>query len=157
MIFSRRSIATVHPNYETPAIYIVWPRFIRYFASGRDVRPERIKPRLEVVHKDTWQSDLFRLASLTWSIPVSNGYGRRLRFLVWDSSRQPRKTVWRICSSSVHSAKVTSQTSFGFTHWIFSGTLGGFSNGDFSVKSGFIRLSASWMPFSVKPLPECPK
>jgi hypothetical protein len=65
-----------------------WPRFIRYFASGRDVRPERIKPHLEVVHKKTWQSDLFRLASLTWSIPVSNGYGRRIRFLVWDESNE---------------------------------------------------------------------
>ena len=27
---------------------------------------------------------MFRLASLTWSVPVSNGFGRRLRYLVWD-------------------------------------------------------------------------
>ena len=26
------------------------------------------------------------LASLTWSVPVSNGFGRRLRYLVWDES-----------------------------------------------------------------------
>jgi hypothetical protein len=25
-----------------------------------------------------------RLASLTWAVPVSNGFGRRLRYLVWD-------------------------------------------------------------------------
>ena len=28
---------------------------------------------------------MFRLASLTWSVPVSNGFGRRLRYLVWDA------------------------------------------------------------------------
>ncbi len=27
-----------------------------------------------------------RYASLTWSVPVSNGYGRRMRFLVFDAS-----------------------------------------------------------------------
>jgi len=63
-----------------------WPKFNNYFASGRDIHPHQIKPRLEVVHKCSWQSDLFKLASLTWSVPVSNGYGRRLRFLVWDDS-----------------------------------------------------------------------
>jgi hypothetical protein len=36
------------------------------------------------VTADTWQANLFRLATLTWSVPVSRGYGRRLRFLVWD-------------------------------------------------------------------------
>ena len=63
-----------------------WSKFNRYFASGRDISPTQIKPRLEVVHGVPWQSDLFKLASLTWSVPVSNGYGRRLRFLVWDDS-----------------------------------------------------------------------
>jgi hypothetical protein len=63
-----------------------WPKFSHYFASGLDLHPHQIKPRLEVVHGCTWQSDLFKLASLTWSVPVSNGYGRRLRFLVWDDS-----------------------------------------------------------------------
>jgi hypothetical protein len=36
------------------------------------------------VSSDSWESDLFRLASLTWAVPVSNGFGRRLRYLVWD-------------------------------------------------------------------------
>lgn len=27
---------------------------------------------------------MFRFASLTWSVPVSSGFGRRLRYLVWD-------------------------------------------------------------------------
>jgi hypothetical protein len=55
------------------------------------------------------------------------------------SSRHPRNDVWRSCSSSVHSAKATSQTNFGLTHWIFSGILGGFSTVGLSVKSGSLN------------------
>ena len=55
-----------------------------FFASGVDVIPQKISPRLELIDSNCWQSDLFRLASLTWSVPVSKGYGRRMRFLVWD-------------------------------------------------------------------------
>ena len=60
------------------------PELLRHFASGRDIDPARISPVLEMVRAGTWQADLFRLASLTWSVPVSNGFGRRLRYLVWD-------------------------------------------------------------------------
>lgn len=56
------------------------------FASGREVNPDRIRPRLEIVHSGTAAADLFRIASFTWSVPVSQGYGRRMRFLVWDES-----------------------------------------------------------------------
>lgn len=60
------------------------PKLLKYFASGQDVNPSRISPVLEKISAGTCQSDLFRLASLTWSVPVSNGFGRRLRYLVWD-------------------------------------------------------------------------
>ena len=60
------------------------PELLKYFASGRDLDPARISPVLERVSAHTWQADLFRLASLTWSVPVSSGFGRRLRYLVWD-------------------------------------------------------------------------
>jgi hypothetical protein len=56
------------------------------FADGCEVRPERILPRLELVESNSAAADLFRIASLTWSVPVSQGYGRRMRFLVWDES-----------------------------------------------------------------------
>lgn len=62
------------------------PNLQSYFASGSEVRPTDIRPRLERIFSDTWQGDLFRLASLTWSVPVSSGFGRRLRFLVWDDN-----------------------------------------------------------------------
>lgn len=60
------------------------PSLLKYFASGNEVVPELISPVLQRVHSNTWESDLFRLASLTWSVPVSPGFGRRLRYLVWD-------------------------------------------------------------------------
>lgn len=60
------------------------PKLERFFASGSQVDPERIQVRIERVDSHTWQGDLFRLASLTWAVPVSSGFGRRLRFLIWD-------------------------------------------------------------------------
>ncbi len=62
------------------------PQLLRHFASGHEVNPTAIAPVLERVVANTWQADLFRLASLTWSVPVSNGFGRRLRYLVWDAN-----------------------------------------------------------------------
>jgi hypothetical protein len=58
---------------------------IKYFASGTDIDVGRISPVLQRISGGTWESDLFRLAALTWSVPVSNGFGRRLRYLVWDN------------------------------------------------------------------------
>lgn len=57
---------------------------IQYFASGAELNVAKIRPRLEVVLARTWQADLFRLATYYWRIPISEGYGRRMRFLVWD-------------------------------------------------------------------------
>ncbi len=60
-------------------------RYIHYFADGSEVEPVRIHPVLrEVVNQH--DAHLFRIARLLWSIPLSKGYGRRLRFLVFDKS-----------------------------------------------------------------------
>ena len=64
------------------------PSLRRYFASGREIEVAGIRPRLELAVADTWQADLFRLAGLSWQIPISEGYGRRLRFLVWDDNNE---------------------------------------------------------------------
>ncbi len=57
-----------------------------YFANGSEVFPENIDVDVELVEGGKLSSEIFRLISLNWSIPVSEGYGRRLRFLVWDRS-----------------------------------------------------------------------
>jgi hypothetical protein len=58
--------------------------FLPCFADGPEVIPQRIDPELRPIVGQTWESTLFRFASLLWRIPVSDGFGRRLRFLVWD-------------------------------------------------------------------------
>ena len=60
------------------------PLLLERFASGEEVVPDEISPKLIEVHSGTEHELLFRYASLHWSIPVSSGYGRRLRFLVVD-------------------------------------------------------------------------
>ena len=62
------------------------PKIFHHFANGRDVDAAKISPFIERISSGTLLGDLFRLASLTWSVPVSNGFGRRLRYLVWDES-----------------------------------------------------------------------
>ena len=59
-------------------------RLLDRFAVGVEVEPQLISPRLVPVVAGSDDSDLFRLATLLWSVPVSHGYGRRMRYLVMD-------------------------------------------------------------------------
>lgn len=58
----------------------------QYFASGRDVDPARIEPYPVLIDDNEEHAALFRIASLWWSVPVSRGFGRRFRILVFDRS-----------------------------------------------------------------------
>jgi uncharacterized protein DUF4338 len=58
---------------------------IAEFAMGTEVIPADIDPCVTIVASD-YDSALFRYASLQWSVPVSQGYGRRTKFLVRDRS-----------------------------------------------------------------------
>lgn len=60
-------------------------RLLGRIASGSEVEPVKVTPRLVEVLPNSEDELLFRYASLHWSIPVSSGYGRRLRFLVEDA------------------------------------------------------------------------
>ncbi len=62
------------------------PRALPHFANGAEINPEKIQLRLIPVVSGTANADLFRVASLTWSVPVSSGFGRRMRYLVWDEA-----------------------------------------------------------------------
>lgn len=62
------------------------PRILGWFANGCDVDPERFACRLVEVLPRSEEELVFRYARLLWSVPVSAGYGRRLRFLVLDAS-----------------------------------------------------------------------
>lgn len=61
-----------------------FPKALNHFANGSEIDPTKIELGLIRVHSGTDDADLFRIASLTWSVPVSSGFGRRMRYLVWD-------------------------------------------------------------------------
>ena len=60
-------------------------KVLEWFANGGEVDVDRIKPRVFPVESEL-ESAVFRYASLHWSVPVSQGYGRRTRFLVTDET-----------------------------------------------------------------------
>lgn len=57
---------------------------IRYIANGSELIPQWISPKVILVKPKSEYELLFRYVSLHWSIPVSAGYGRRLRFVILD-------------------------------------------------------------------------
>lgn len=67
-----------------PFLEVALPKAIQHFANGDEIDPAKISLRLILVKSGTREADLFRIATLTWSVPVSPGFGRRMRYLVWD-------------------------------------------------------------------------
>lgn len=60
-------------------------KLLSFFANGDEIVPEEITPYLVPV-ENPLQVNLFRYATLLWSVPVSSGYGKRMRFLVFDKA-----------------------------------------------------------------------
>jgi len=59
---------------------------VKWIANGNEVVPDSVAPTLIEVMRGSKEELLFRYACLHWSIPVSSGYGRRLRYVVMDAS-----------------------------------------------------------------------
>lgn len=59
----------------------------RYIADGSEINPRELHPKLLTVDNDK-KSRLFNWIKLHWSIPVSSGYGRRLRYIVKDECNE---------------------------------------------------------------------
>lgn len=57
----------------------------KYFANGKDIDPYKIEPVLIPV-ENTETSDIFKTARFYWSIPYTEGFGRRLKFIVMDKT-----------------------------------------------------------------------
>lgn len=63
--------------------------FILRLAHSDHIQVRKIRPRLILIEDRRSQDGLFwRWASLHWSVPVSAGYGRRLRYLVVDAAHK---------------------------------------------------------------------
>jgi hypothetical protein len=79
------------------ALKRVEDRLLERIANGPDVDPHKIKPTLRFVQAGSQDELLFRYATLHWSIPISTGYGRRLRALVVDASNDKLIGVIGLC------------------------------------------------------------
>ncbi|WP_287950407.1 Druantia anti-phage system protein DruA [Acidiplasma sp.] len=53
----------------------------RYIIDGKSLDVKNISPRLKLVENKE-DSNIFRWIKMHWSIPISAGYGRRLRYIV---------------------------------------------------------------------------
>ena len=62
-----------------------WPKVMSYLADGDKICPEKIRPVLVPVESGSFENELFRFATTLWSVPVSRGFGRRMRYLVMDA------------------------------------------------------------------------
>jgi len=71
---------------ESKAIGPSIPKLIDKFAISDDIEPENIRPRIREISGSGQDALLFRMAASTWTVPVSSGYGRRMRFLVEDQN-----------------------------------------------------------------------
>ena len=92
---SKENLRLIHKNYkdhifekENAFIKNNFHSLLKYFADGKDINIEKFKPKLIIVKPNSDHSRLFRLTSLLWSVPVSQGYGRRIRFVVLDEFNQ---------------------------------------------------------------------
>lgn len=90
---SKKNIRAIHTHFredrlseEASFIREWYPRVSKYFASGADVDPQKIDPYPVLLEDNEEHAALFRIATLWWSIPVSRGYGRRFRILIFDRS-----------------------------------------------------------------------
>lgn len=61
-----------------------WNKFSWIFAQGNNLEVDRIKPCLVKVESGSHEERFFRLGGRCWGMKLSAGYGRRMRYLVWD-------------------------------------------------------------------------
>ena len=90
---SKKTLRGIHAHFrkdrlegERDFIRRWYPKISHYFASGKDIDPLKVDPYPVLVENNEEHAALFRIASLWWSVPVSKGYGRRFRILIFDKS-----------------------------------------------------------------------
>jgi hypothetical protein len=72
-------------EYQGPALQKLFAKHKTHFLPGSKIDPAKIAPKLRLVQdKSRTDMELFRLVRGMWSMPPNKGYGRRLRFIVYD-------------------------------------------------------------------------
>ena len=72
------------------------PKYERYFAKKEEIDPTKIEFELEMVSGEP-SSEIFRSGMSFWSVPISAGYGRRMRFIVWDKTHGKVFGIFGLC------------------------------------------------------------
>ena len=68
-----------------------------YFASPNDINIDKIEPYLVPVEGNGIENKIWAYALTFWSVPVSAGYGRRMRYLVFDKQNDKLIGVFGLC------------------------------------------------------------
>jgi Domain of unknown function (DUF4338) len=66
---------------------LLYERHRNRFKTGRDIDPSKISPQLKLVTEGEW-SEIFYVVRALWSMPYNKGYGRRLRFVIYDDHHE---------------------------------------------------------------------
>jgi len=75
------------PGFQPSAIMSLFHKHAAFFRRGHEIDPAKIKPVLRIV-EDPQDKELFAIVRAFWSMPYNKGYGRRLRFIVFDEYHQ---------------------------------------------------------------------
>jgi len=95
---SLHSTAAAHRVAESaPALRRFEESLLSFIANGSELDLLAIRSSLVEVKSRSPEERLFRYATLHWTIPISSGYGRRLRFLVMDQSNNKLIGVIGLC------------------------------------------------------------
>lgn len=72
---------TKHENFILEKSNLIKP----FLIDGKSLNIKKIEPEFIEVESGTEQEDLFRWWNLIWwSLPYERGYGRQMRFMIWD-------------------------------------------------------------------------
>jgi len=69
-------------------LYSLYKKRKNFFIDGARLDPKKICPQLIFVEPNSIWEQIFKIVRGTWSMPYSKGYGRRLRFVVYDNFHQ---------------------------------------------------------------------
>jgi hypothetical protein len=72
------------PGVDGHRIQSLFRKYEHLFRAGKDIDPAKIKPVMHLAPQGSDWGDLFAIVRSLWSMPYNKGYGRRLRFVIFD-------------------------------------------------------------------------
>jgi hypothetical protein len=74
----------LQPGLDVGRVQRLFAKHKQWFRAGAEIDPTKIKPVLHLAEDGSEWGELFMIVRALWSMPYNKGYGRRLRFVVWD-------------------------------------------------------------------------